>query len=138
MLQKITVAKLFYQMNKKTDINDKCFNLFIQEYLHYIMRVRLSDNLQVIESLFASEPKRYNTIPQDVYAYMAATVEQLTIELHITAPSWINKQFYFLEEPWFPKEVLKYTKLKESLKKLSPDAFKKRNLYVSENAISVM
>jgi|GEM_PF-812102 len=137
-IEEISISKLFYQMSKEKHLNDENISVFIQNYLHYIMRISSSENLQTIERLFTCEPKIYNTIPQNVYAYIAATVEQLATELNIPAPEWINKEFYFLEEPWFPKEVLKYTKLKEVLTKVSPEPFKRRNLFVSVNAITVM
>jgi len=138
MNKKITIVRLFYEMSKANQLKDKDIKIYIQNYLHYIKRIREKENTKLIENLFACEPKKYSKIPIDVYAYVAAFVEIITTEMGIATPLWTENKFYFLEEPWFPQEVYKYPKIMETLRELSPEAFKRRNLFVSENAISVM
>ncbi len=63
--------------------------------------------------------------------YLAAVVETLAEQIGAPCPEWAEKRS--LRSPWFanPSEFLRAVLLVES-----PLAFRKRNLFVSENAMS--
>lgn len=66
-------------------------------------------------------------------AYWAATVESLCMERGIAPPAWVNERRFFLKTPFFAggMEFLKALLLIES-----PVPFRRRNIFVSSNALS--
>jgi hypothetical protein len=71
--------------------------------------------------------------PPDVRAYLAAVTETLCREAGLTFPDWTQKPDYFLKEPWFAGHL---ENLKAILLVESPIPFRRRNLFVSANALS--
>jgi hypothetical protein len=69
-----------------------------------------------------------------VNAYLAAVAETLCREAGLSPPAWTEEPGRFLRMPWFAGGGL------ESLKALllaeSPVAFRRRNLFVSANALA--
>ncbi len=65
-------------------------------------------------------------------AYLAAVTESLCREHGMLPPAWTEESVYFLPQPWFAggMESLKAILLVES-----PVAFRRRNLFVSANAL---
>lgn len=129
-----TVEDLIYNLSSKDNLQYKDIKLSIQNYLHYIYSV--NDN-SLINDSFKNEPKHHSNIPQSIYAYLAGVVEKVSQELKLSIPNWVYNSYYYLESDWFPPEVEKLDFLKEMLKISSPEPFKSRKIYVSENAISV-
>lgn len=132
-----TVYELFEEMSSEKELKTKNIRIYIQNFLHYINNLQDNNEFTKIYELFIEEPKHYENIPHYVYAYFSAIIESISIEFHIKQPKWIDGDFYFLNEEWFPEEIEKFKRVKERLRECSPMPFKKRNLYVSENAISV-
>ena len=66
-------------------------------------------------------------------AYLAATAEELARAQHFAVPSWVTAETRTLHRPWFasPLAALRAVLLLES-----PAAFRARNLFVSENALT--
>jgi hypothetical protein len=66
-------------------------------------------------------------------AYLAATAEELARRFDLPMPSWTVGEHRQLHRPWFatPLAALRAVLLLES-----PPAFRARNLFVSENALS--
>jgi hypothetical protein len=71
--------------------------------------------------------------PPDIRAYLAAITETLCREAGLTPPDWTQKPDYFLKEPWFAGGL---ENLKAILLVESPIPFRRRNLFVSANALS--
>ena len=69
----------------------------------------------------------------DCNAYLAAVAETLCREACIQVPSWTETPLCYLRRPWFAGglEMLKAILLGES-----PVPFRRRNLFVSANALS--
>ncbi len=66
-------------------------------------------------------------------AYLAATAEELARRFSLPQPNWTVGEDRQLHRPWFatPLDALRAVLLLES-----PPAFRARNLFVSENALS--
>src|SRR5262245_28027895 len=66
-------------------------------------------------------------------AYLAATAEELTRSRGFAIPAWVAAETRKLHRPWFasPLAALRAVLLLES-----PAAFRARNLFVSENALT--
>jgi hypothetical protein len=66
-------------------------------------------------------------------AYLAATAEELARRFNFPCPAWTSAEKRALHQPWFasPLSALRAVLLLES-----PPAFRARNLFVSENALS--
>jgi|SRR5215204_6252316 len=66
-------------------------------------------------------------------AYLAATAEELARRYNIPSPEWAASADRALHKPWFatPLAALRAVLILES-----PPAFRARNLFVSENALS--
>ena len=65
-------------------------------------------------------------------AYLAACVEELCRMFNLKKPSWVNKKKYFLHGPVF---YSRFENVKALLIQESPAAFRRRNLFVSRNAL---
>ena len=66
-------------------------------------------------------------------AYLAATAEELANKYNFVAPLWARSPKRALHEPWFASRM---RALRAVLLVESPPAFRARNLFVSENALS--
>ena len=66
-------------------------------------------------------------------AYLAATAEELARHFALPTPGWTDDEARKLHRPWFasPLAALRAVLLLES-----PPAFRARNLFVSENALT--
>ena len=66
-------------------------------------------------------------------AYLAATAEELARAHRFSPPAWVTDDARKLHQPWFasPLAALRTVLLLES-----PAAFRSRNLFISENALT--
>ena len=67
-------------------------------------------------------------------AYLAAVAVELSFDLAHSRPAWTRKPERSLQNPWF---AAKSDDLRAVLLHESPAGFRERNLFVSENALSV-
>lgn len=66
-------------------------------------------------------------------AYLAATAEELARRFNLAFPKWTVGEERWLHRPWFANQM---AALRAVLLLESPPAFRSRNLFVSENALS--
>ena len=66
-------------------------------------------------------------------AYLAAVAEHLAYINGFQIPTWVGKENRKLHRPWFASQL---AGLRAVLILESPPAFRARNLFVSENALS--
>jgi len=66
-------------------------------------------------------------------AYLAATAEELARARHFSVPAWTADETRKLHHPWFASPL---AGLRAVLLLESPPAFRARNLFISENALS--
>jgi hypothetical protein len=66
-------------------------------------------------------------------AYLAATAEQLACHYSLPVPAWVISETRVLHRPWFASSL---SALRAVLLLESPAAFRSRNLFISENALS--
>ena len=66
-------------------------------------------------------------------AYLAATAEELARKFLLPVPDWTGSADRALHKPWFASSL---AALRAVLLVESPPAFRARNLFVSENALS--
>jgi hypothetical protein len=66
-------------------------------------------------------------------AYLAATAEQLARDHSLAIPAWVMSEERRLHRPWFASSL---AALRAVLLLESPAAFRSRNLFISENALS--
>ena len=67
-------------------------------------------------------------------AYLAAVAVELCLDLGCAKPEWVTGPGRTLPQPWF---AAKSDELRIILLHESPAGFRERNLFVSENALSV-
>jgi len=65
-------------------------------------------------------------------AYLAAVAESLCRECGLRPPAWTEEPAHYLKRPWFAGGL---ESLKAILLAESPAAFRRRNLFVSANAL---
>jgi hypothetical protein len=66
-------------------------------------------------------------------AYLAAAAEYLAWHFSLLTPDWTQDSRRIMKEPWFATDI---EGLKTLLAMESPAAFRRRNLFVSQNALS--
>ncbi len=105
---------------------DLCLRNFLDEFYH-----------RPTNEALASEPARLREfLPKmgEIYdAYLAATAEALAGKSGLDTPSWAYAESRKLRHPWFAQTL---ASLRAVLLVESPAAFRSRNLFVSENALS--
>ena len=109
-----------------------------QQPFHFCLRSFLDEfYFQPEAAALETEPVRLqNAIPGqgEVYdAYLAAVAETLSGQAGFQTPSWAYEESRKLRHPWF---ALTFASLRAVLLVESPAAFRSRNLFVSENALS--
>ncbi|HXI69013.1 MAG TPA: hypothetical protein VNN22_01515 [Verrucomicrobiae bacterium] len=108
------------------DSFDRCLANFLDEFYAAPHPKALADAPSLLAPSFG-EPGHV----QD--AYLAATAEELARAHKFSAPAWVAADARKLRQPWFasPLAALRTVLLLES-----PAAFRSRNLFISENALT--
>ena len=103
---------------------------------------------EFLDSFYGSEPERKASMvaeePEAICsddertssvraAYLSAVAEALAYWGGFPAPPWVFQKRFFLEKPWFATDI---EGLRPLLLAESPVFFRRRNLYVSGNALS--
>lgn len=84
-------------------------------------------------NLLSEEPEFDIDIEDYAKAFTAAVCDLLCRRFNLLRPSWLYKENYFLDEPWF--SVGKKGLLINFLLVESPAEFRKRNLFVSKKVL---
>ena len=108
------------------DSFDRCLANFLDEFYAAPTAGALADSPGLLAPQFGD-----TGLVQD--AYLAATAEELARRFSFPSPEWAAHAERALHKPWFasPLAALRAVLLLES-----PPAFRARNLFVSENALS--
>ena len=108
------------------DSFDRCLANFLDEFYAAPNTVALA----VAPALLAPQ---FGDLGHVQDAYLAATAEELARRFSLPQPDWTVGEDRQLHRPWFatPLAALRAVLLLES-----PPAFRSRNLFVSENALS--
>lgn len=108
------------------DSFDRCLANFLDEFYAAPSAAALQEAPALLASQFGEQGR-----VQD--AYLAATAEELARRHDLPPPGWTGGDERQLHRPWFasPLGALRAVLLVES-----PPAFRARNLFVSENALS--
>jgi hypothetical protein len=114
------------QLARSGESFDRCLANFLDEFYAAPSATALAD----VPVLLAPTLGEQGQV-QD--AYLAATAEELARAHQFPAPAWITADVRKLHRPWFasPLGALRAVLLLES-----PAAFRARNLFVSENALT--
>lgn len=108
------------------DSFDRCLANFLDEFY----ATPSAEALSRIPELLAPKLGKLGQI-QD--AYLAATAEHLAWIYNIPVPEWTSEDARKLHHPWFASSL---AALRAVLLVESPAAFRSRNLFVSENALT--
>ena len=114
------------QLTMNGDSFDRCLANFLDEFYAAPDAKALANSPALLAPSFG-EPGRV----QD--AYLAATAEELARAQKFSAPAWVAAGVRKLHQPWFasPLAALRTVLLLES-----PAAFRSRNLFISQNALT--
>ena len=108
------------------DSFDRCLANFLDEFYGAPNAAALSDTPTLLAPQFGDLGG-----VQD--AYLAATAEELARRFELPMPAWTVGEQRQLHRPWFATSL---AALRAVLLLESPPAFRARNLFVSENALS--
>ena len=106
------------------------FHCHVRDFLHEFKfdprRDRVADEPPSLRDRFAGG--------EVADAYLAAVAVEMSLDLGCARPAWTRAAWRALDRPWFAAktEGLRLVLLHES-----PAGFRERNLFVSENALSV-
>ena len=105
---------------------DRCLANFLDEFYIAPNAAALADTPALLAPQFGDTGR-----VQD--AYLAATAEELARRFGLPFPSWTAGEARRLHHPYFATPL---ASLRDVLLLESPPAFRSRNLFVSENALS--
>lgn len=111
------------------------FGFHLRDFLHafaFARRQRLP-----LGPMLAEEPLRLVGRFQEgniCDAFLAATADYLSRTHGLPTPQWALNEDLVLKEPWFSEE---FPRLRLRLLRDTPSAFKDKNLFVFESALSV-
>ena len=108
------------------DSFDRCLANFLDEFYAAPTASALADSPGLLAPQFGDTGR-----VQD--AYLGATAEELARHFNFPSPSWAASPERALHKPWFATSL---ASLRAVLLLESPPAFRARNLFVSENALS--
>ncbi len=108
------------------DSFDRCLANFLDEFYATPLAMALADSPVLLAPQFGDLGR-----VQD--AYLAATAEELARRFDLAVPAWTGSDLRALHRPWFASSL---ASLRAVLLLESPPAFRARNLFVSENALS--
>jgi hypothetical protein len=105
---------------------DYCFTNFLDEFYAAPSAAALTEEPVLLAPKFGERGQ-----VQDVY--LAAAAEELASGRKLPVPSWTGAETRKLHRPWFASPL---AGLRAVLLLESPPAFRSRNLFISENALS--
>ena len=105
---------------------DRCLANFLDEFYAAPNALALAETPALLAPQFGDTGR-----VQD--AYLAATAEELARRFDLPLPAWTVGEPRQLHHPWFATSL---AALRAVLLLESPPAFRSRNLFVSENALS--
>ena len=110
--------------------SDESFDLCLANFLDEFYARPSQKALENSPALLA--PK-FGDIGRVRDSYLAATAEELARKYNLVLPRWTEDESRKLHHPWFASTL---ASLRAVLIHESPPAFRSRNLFVSENALS--
>jgi hypothetical protein len=114
------------QLTMKGDSFDRCLANFLDEF-YAVPDTKALAAAPMLLAPDLGEPGRV----QD--AYLAATAEKLASDNHFPVPMWTDAEARKLHRPWFASPLMA---LRAVLLLESPAAFRSRNLFISQNALT--
>ena len=111
------------------------FGAHLKDFLHTFHFAR--QRREPLEPLLAARPPRLrDRFAQGKIcdAFLAATADYLSRVNGLPTPEWALEDDLVLEEPWFSEE---FPAVRMRLLRDTPSAFKDKNIYVFESALSV-
>ena len=114
------------ELTAKGESFDHCLANFLDEFY-------FAPNANALEEAPSLLAPNLNELGRVRDAYLAATAEELARAHQFPVPQWTADETRKLHHPWFASPL---TALRAVLLLESPAAFRARNLFVSENALS--
>ncbi len=108
------------------DFFDRCLANFLDEFY-------AAPNVDALADAPALLAPRFGDLGRVQDAYLAAAAEELARGFELPLPAWTEGEQRQLHRPWFATSL---AALRAVLLLESPPAFRARNLFVSENALS--
>ena len=106
------------------------FHYYCADLIDRFNRADAPEKLRITEKFPFTE--KFITEDKINAAYLAGVVEELCRRDGIRIPEWVHDQKYFLKSPFFGGGL---ENIKAFLIVESPLGFRRRNIFVSENAI---
>ena len=110
--------------------NGESFDFSLRNFLDYFLPHPDAAALAIEPELLAGKLPQTGEVAD---AYLAATAEWLAWKFDLPPPLWAFDPVRSLRRPWFASQL---SALRAVLLLESPAAFRSRNLFVSENALS--
>ena len=111
------------------------FGANLKDFLHTFHFAR--QRKEALQPLLAARPPRLSekfVQGKICDAFLAATADYLSRVNGLPTPEWALEDDLVLEEPWFSEE---FPAVRMRLLRDTPSAFKDKNIYVFESALSV-
>lgn len=114
------------QLAARGDSFDRCLANFLDQFY-------AAPDAAALHEMPALLAPQFGELGHVQDAYLAATAEELARAHNLPAPPWAANEARELRRPWFASPL---ASLRAVLLLESPPAFRARNLFVSENALS--
>lgn len=117
--------KSLFEVSERVRSGEMTFGTAVREYLDSFYGFGTGDRIYSM----ASSPEQIGQVED---AYLAAVAEHLSLQYDLPVPEWSETVGFDLERPWFGTKL---ESIKPVLLAESPLAFRRRMLFVSENAL---
>ena len=114
------------QLTLNGDSFDRCLANFLDEFY-------IAPNAEALANAPELLASSLGELGQVQDAYLAATAEKLASDNQFPVPTWTDEDVRKLHRPWFASSL---AALRTVLLLESPAAFRARNLFISENALT--
>lgn len=128
MSKKYSISEVIDLTSHRTDSN---MWEYFGDFLDYFYNNNTSSEER--KELVKQEPKKYDSISDFTYCFVAASVHRLCNLYRIDSPKWVWDSKYTLDEPHFSINAIGNLRL--VLIKESPVEFKMRNIFTSSNTL---
>lgn len=106
------------------------FEIHVGNFLDEFYRCDRKTRTRMVER----EPQHGEKLAPHMLPFLAGMVHKLCNDYGVDCPTWVHKEKYILKEPYFPLNAT--GNLRQLLIEESPEEFRTRNIFTTDNCLT--